>query len=292
MTFSDFSCPILADIIQCRTASSWFPLLWNSAHRHTATRTPHAKTPDPSRPPEATEKKEAGLPQTTFNPSRSTDEREASLLWSHSADPEPGWLQNLGRQHWRRGREEGGAGGRGKSTRRPAAASHSRAVQHTAADTQSSALSEQGADSADEEEIGTADFRAAGCPRAIELWTEAAELGSVGAYYNLGRTYYYGDGAQQDKPRGVRHYQLAAMKGDVFSRHMLGFNECNEGNSILAVQHWMISAKMGDEDSLNAIKKMFMNGHATKAHYAEALIGYGDAVEEMKSHQREEAKRL
>ena len=54
----------------------------------------------------------------------------------------------------------------------------------------------------------------------------------------------------------------------------------------------MISAKMGDESSLNFIKKRFMDGNATKAQYAEALRGYGDAVEEMKSHQREEAKRL
>ena len=53
----------------------------------------------------------------------------------------------------------------------------------------------------------------------------------------------------------------------------------------------MISAKMGDESSLNFIKKRFMDGNATKAQYAEALRGYGDAVEEMKNHQREEAKR-
>ena len=54
----------------------------------------------------------------------------------------------------------------------------------------------------------------------------------------------------------------------------------------------MISAKMGYEMSLNSIKKRFKEGHATKAQYAEALLGYRDAVEEMKSPQREEAKRL
>ena len=49
--------------------------------------------------------------------------------------------------------------------------------------------------------------------------------------------------------------------------------EFNEGNYELAVQHWMISAKMGFEESLNDIKGMFMEGHATKAQYAEALLG-------------------
>ena len=64
------------------------------------------------------------------------------------------------------------------------------------------------------------------------------------------------------------------------------------GTYDLAVQHWMISAKMGYEPSLNSVKVMFMGGHATKVQYAEALMGYRDAVEEMKSPQREEAKRL
>ena len=55
----------------------------------------------------------------------------------------------------------------------------------------------------------------------------------------------------------------------------------------------MISAKMGNEKSLNSIKTVFKGGRATKAQYAEALLGYRDAVlEEMKSPQREEAKRL
>ncbi|EJK47367.1 hypothetical protein THAOC_33913 [Thalassiosira oceanica] len=103
-------------------------------------------------------------------------------------------------------------------------------------------------------------------PRANELFTEAAELGSVNAHHDLGIAYYYGDGVQEDKPRGVRHWQQAAMEGHVSSRHNLGFDAFKNGNCELAVQHWMISAKMGDEDSLNDIKDMFMEGQATKAH--------------------------
>ena len=90
----------------------------------------------------------------------------------------------------------------------------------------------------------------------------------------------------------MHYWQQAAMKGDVESRNNLGIVEFNNKNYELAVQHWMIAAKMGNEESLNDIKKMFMQGHATKAQYAEALRGYGDAVEEMKSSMREGAKRL
>ena len=129
-------------------------------------------------------------------------------------------------------------------------------------------------------------------PRAIESWTEAAELGSVQAHHSIGHIYYFGNGVEIDKPRGSHHWQQAAMNGHADSRHFLGFVECENGNHLLAVQHWMISAKIGYEKSLNGIKGMFKLGHATKAQYAEALMGYRDSVEETKSPQREEAKRL
>jgi TPR repeat protein len=104
--------------------------------------------------------------------------------------------------------------------------------------------------------------------------------------------YYAGDSVEEDKPRGICHLQQAAMKGHASSRHLLGVSEYNNKNYELAVQHWMISARMGHDGSLNKIKKMFTEGRATKAQYAEALIGYQDAVEETKSPQREEAKNL
>ncbi|EJK52225.1 hypothetical protein THAOC_28528, partial [Thalassiosira oceanica] len=80
-------------------------------------------------------------------------------------------------------------------------------------------------------------------PRAIKLWTEAAELGSVNSDCHLSRMYYLGDIVAEDKLRGIHHCQEAAIKGDV-------------------------------------------DGLATKAQYAEALLGYRDALEEMRSPQR------
>ena len=61
------------------------------------------------------------------------------------------------------------------------------------------------------------------------------------------------------------------------------------GNHGLAAQHYLISAKMGHEKSLQKIKAVFMKGHATKVQYAEALKGYQSASEGTKSFQREEA---
>ena len=127
--------------------------------------------------------------------------------------------------------------------------------------------------------------------KAVELWTEAAELGSIDALYNLGVAYYYGKGVEQDMAKADEYYKKAAMQGHVDSRHNLGHSEVVKGNYARAVKHRMISAKMGCKVSLEMIKKMFMEGDATKEQYAEALRGYQDAVEEMKSHDRDEAKR-
>ena len=67
--------------------------------------------------------------------------------------------------------------------------------------------------------------------------------------------------------------------------------EYDAGNYDLALQHWMISAKLGHEGSLNNVKILFMKGLATKADYAAALRGYQNAIDEMSSPNRDEAKR-
>ena len=128
--------------------------------------------------------------------------------------------------------------------------------------------------------------------RAIGLWEEAAELGSVEALNHLGKSYYHGQWVQGDKVKGIQFWTKAAMQGHAESRYILGAIEINSGNHDSAVRHLLISAKMGDKGSLETIKKAFKVGMATNEQYAEALKGYQDAWEEMKSPDREEAKRL
>ncbi|EJK74465.1 hypothetical protein THAOC_03854 [Thalassiosira oceanica] len=112
--------------------------------------------------------------------------------------------------------------------------------------------------------------------KAFDLWEEAAELGSI----------------KKDKATAAQFWTKAAMQGHAESRHNLGYHEGDKGNHGRAVKHWLISAKMSLKGSVETIKKMFMAGLATKEQYAEALKGYQDAVEEMKSNDRDEAKRL
>ncbi|EJK72077.1 hypothetical protein THAOC_06428 [Thalassiosira oceanica] len=94
--------------------------------------------------------------------------------------------------------------------------------------------------------------------KGVELYTEAVELDSIQALFDLGHVYYHGDGVQEDKAKAAEFWTKAAMQGHVESRHNLGWLEGQKGNRHRA--------------------------------YAEALKGHQDAVEEMKSHDRDEAK--
>ena len=128
--------------------------------------------------------------------------------------------------------------------------------------------------------------------KAVGLYNKAAELGSVEALFSLGIVYRHGEGVEADMVKAVQFYKKAAMQGHAESRHNLGYYETSQGNGGLALKHFLIASKMGHKESLEAVKKMFMGGIATKDQYAEALRGHQDAVEEMKSHDRDEAKRL
>ena len=130
-------------------------------------------------------------------------------------------------------------------------------------------------------------------PRAVELYERAAELGVKEAHYNLGVLYAKGKEVELDIDKAINHYEAAAMCGDVSARFNLGCEEYDGfGNIDIALQHWMISAKLGDQQSLNGVKAMFMKGLATKGDYAAALRGYQSAIEEMSSPERDEAIKI
>jgi len=92
--------------------------------------------------------------------------------------------------------------------------------------------------------------------------------------------------------KAFRHYEAAAMSGEVSARHNLGCEEFTAQHYDLALQHWMIAAKMGYQDAPDSVKGLSLEGLATKADYADALRGYQSAIEEMRSPNRGEALAL
>ena len=124
--------------------------------------------------------------------------------------------------------------------------------------------------------------------KAVEFWHKAGKFG----YTNLGNTYYNGDGVERDTKMASHYDELAAMEGNVAARHNLGANEYNAGNYDRALKHYMIAVRGGDTPSVKAIQELYMDGHVTKDHYANALRSHQAYLNEIKSPQRDEAAKF
>ena len=125
--------------------------------------------------------------------------------------------------------------------------------------------------------------------KANELYLKAGELGCVEAYCNLGYSYHFGTGVEMDKKKAQHFYELAAMNGDVSARHNLGTLEEEADNHHRAMKHFILAAKAGFKDSLDAVKEGFMKGVVTKDEYANTLRAYQQRHDEMKSKDRDKA---
>ena len=128
--------------------------------------------------------------------------------------------------------------------------------------------------------------------KAHALWEKGGEMGCREALGNLASAYDEGDGVNYSTKKARYYYELAAMKGDIVSRHNLGCLERREGNNHRAVKHWLISAAQGGKKSLETIQQEIKEGNATQDEYEKALRSYKNAVKMTKSKSREKATSL
>ena len=125
--------------------------------------------------------------------------------------------------------------------------------------------------------------------KALELWHQAAELGSARAYCRIGTAHHFGRGVEIDIMKAKHYYELAAIGGDVQARHNLGCMEGQACNMDRAIKHLMIAVKSGEAESLEIIKLMYKDEYATKDDYSTSLRAYQAYLGEVKSAQRDEA---
>ena len=125
--------------------------------------------------------------------------------------------------------------------------------------------------------------------KALELYHRAGELGTAGAYYNIGIAYDTGRGVERDGRKAEHYYELAAMGGVAEARYNLGCDEDNAGNWDRAIKHFMIAVEGGDNDSVKGIQQLYMDGDATKEDYSNALQAYQTYLDEIRSEQRDNA---
>ena len=128
--------------------------------------------------------------------------------------------------------------------------------------------------------------------KANELWIKAGELGYAQAYFNLGSSYYHGNGVEIDEMKGKHFCELAAMAGSAQARHIIGLLEGKAGNRQRAMKHFVVAASAGFRHSLDKVKQGFMDGLVTKNEYESTLRAYHERQSEMKSEARDQATDL
>ena len=125
---------------------------------------------------------------------------------------------------------------------------------------------------------------------ALEYFAKAAELGNADAHYHLSMMYWNGRSVEKDKQKYLYHSEQAAIGGHPVSRHNLGCYEMSVGSTERAAKHWIIAANLGYHVSLDNLRYLYAEGHASKEDYYDALRAYQAALDAMKSAQREEAE--
>ena len=125
---------------------------------------------------------------------------------------------------------------------------------------------------------------------AFEYYTKAAELGDVEAHFLLGSLYNNGQGVEKDNRKRFHHWEEAAIGGHPHARHHLGSLENKNGKVERAVQHWIIAATQGQDESIKALTRAFRDGCVEKGVFASALRAHKAAVDATKSPQREQAE--
>ncbi len=121
----------------------------------------------------------------------------------------------------------------------------------------------------------------------LEYYTKAAALGDAGAHYNLSIMYLNGRGVEKDEEKEVYHLEQAAIGGHPYARHDLGCNEWNNGSFERAVKHFVIAANLGVHNSPKSLRRLYVEGHASKEDYVTALRAYQAAKDATKSSQRD-----
>jgi TPR repeat protein len=119
--------------------------------------------------------------------------------------------------------------------------------------------------------------------KAMQLWTQAAELGFSHAHFNLGAYYHKGGDSKKEK----FHYEAAAMAGHEVARYNLGCVEEKSRNMVRAIKHWKLAASAGHHKAMNALLGAFKGGVVSRDEIESTLTAYNKSCAEMRSEARD-----
>jgi TPR repeat protein len=119
--------------------------------------------------------------------------------------------------------------------------------------------------------------------KAMELWTQAAALGSGNAHYQLGALFDQGG----DMKKAKVHFEAAAMAGNEMARYNLGCMELHSGDKERAVKHWMISASAGSYSAMHLLLVGSKTLNVSRESIISILTAYNNSCLEMRSEARD-----
>ena len=90
----------------------------------------------------------------------------------------------------------------------------------------------------------------------------------------------------------VRNWEEAAIKGEPQARYNLSYYEEVIGNIDRAVNHLIIAAKLGHEESMKELWRHHSARNVTKESLDATLRSHQSAIDATKSLQREEAEAI
>jgi TPR repeat protein len=124
--------------------------------------------------------------------------------------------------------------------------------------------------------------------KAIELWKQAADLGSSKAHFQLGTQ----NDAEGNSKKKKFHNEAAAIAGHEGARYNLGFVELKSGNMEQAVKHLTIAASAGHHTAMYALLLVFNQSIVSRDEINSTLTAYNNSCAEMRSEARDTAIRV
>ena len=110
---------------------------------------------------------------------------------------------------------------------------------------------------------------------AVKWFRKAAEQNHAGAQNKLGECYFNGRGVEQDGAEAVKWYQLAADKGNDSGQRGLAYcyytGSGIEKNREKAVEWYIKAAEQGNVKAQNSLAKCYYNGKGCEQDYSEAV---------------------
>jgi TPR repeat protein len=119
--------------------------------------------------------------------------------------------------------------------------------------------------------------------KAIELFTQAAQLGFSRAHCRLGHEYHKGE----DRTKAKFHWEAAAMAGEEMARNNLGSMEFESGNTERAVKHLTIAASAGNYSAMYNLQQLHGSGVVSRESIDSTLAAYNNSCAEVRSEARD-----